>query len=130
MNIRDWKTEDMPHIAELHRKMALGYQLPETFGPLFFVRKVFVDDDGKVIGAAAVKLIGEAYIWLDTERSEYERAKCVKILQDSCGKEAARIGLEDVSAWIPTKLLRCFRVTLEKLGWKKSPWRNFSIVLK
>ncbi len=128
--IRDWNDSDMEKLAQFHSEMGLGYKLPESFGPLFAVRKAVIDEKGQVVALAAVKVIGEAYIWLDVEDSGFKRAKCVKILNEACSKEASLLGIDEVSAWVPTKLIRCFRKTLETLGWRKSPWRNFSIVLK
>ena len=130
LTIRDWVDSDMEKLAQFHREMGPRFPLPESFGPLFAVRKAVVDENGEVVALATVKLIGEAYIWLNTSESGFKRAKCVKLLNESCSQEASRLGIDEVSAWIPPKLMRCFKGALAKLGWRKSPWRNWSFLIK
>ena len=127
--IRDWQESDMVQLAELHRKMDVGYNLPESFGPLYFIRKAVVDQDGKLVAAVTVKLVGEAFLWVDPELPTYERAKSVKMLSDECSEIARTHGLEEVSCWIPPRIAECFAKVIEKLGWKKSPWSNWSRLL-
>lgn len=130
LTMRDWREEDMPKLAEFHAKMDVGYQLPESFGPLYFVRKALLDEKGEVIAMATVKLVGEAFIWLRPEISTLTRSKAVILLSQECSKEASAKGLNEVSCWIPDKIAKCFARIIEKLGWKKSPWPNWSIGLQ
>lgn len=129
LTLRDWQDGDWDKVAELHAKMAPGYSLPANLGPLFFVRKAVVDENGKMVAAATVKLVGEAFLWQNDEFSSLVRLRAVKLLNAGCGLAAKQAGLEEVSAWIPTRLLRCFRRALIWLGWQKSAWRTYSIRL-
>lgn len=130
MHIRDWKPEDMRALAEFHREMAVGYDLPASFGPLFAVRKALVDDSGRVIGMAAVKIVGEAMIWLDPGLSVRKNAKTVLMLHEECRKSALALGFDEVSAWIPERIAQCFSKMLEKLGWRRSRWHSWGFSLK
>jgi len=130
LTTRDWRAEDMPKLAEFHSKMGVGYPLPESFGPLFCVRKAVVDEKGEVVALATVKLVGEAFFWANPEISTLTRAKSVSLLNMECAKAARTLGLEQVSCWIPDRIARCFGKVLEKLGWRKSPWCNWSILLE
>ena len=130
LTIRDWQDSDMETLATMHRKMDVGYPLPESFGPLFFVRKAVVDENGEVVGMATVRLVGEAYVWLNDEISALARAKGVKMLNEACAKEASRSGLDDVSCWIPDRISKCFARVIERLGWQRSRWHSWSISLK
>ena len=113
----------------MHDQMQVGYPLPE-WNPLYFVRKAVVDDNGAVVAMATVRLVGEAYLWVDGEISALERAKSVKMLNEACAQESSKAGLDCVSCWIPDRIAKCFSSVLEKLGWQKSRWRSWSIVLK
>ena len=120
----------MPKLAEFHRLMDVGYRLPDSFGPLYAVRKAVVDENGEILGMATLKLTAEAFVWLDPSRSAIKRAKTIKSLNETCANAAKSLGLDDVSCWIPPKLIRCFSGALKKLRWQKSPWRNFTFVVK
>lgn len=130
LTIRDWKDTDRLEIAKIHDQMALGYTLPEEFGPLFFIKKAVVDENDVVVAAATVKLVGESFLWVNPDFSTFSRTKSVKMLNDECSKAASAAGLEECSAWIPPKILKCFRRTLFRLGWRRSPWRNWTVILK
>jgi hypothetical protein len=130
LTIRDWQPEDMPKLAHFHAQMQVGYQLPESFGPLFCVKKAVCDENGRILGMATVKLVGEAFLWLNPEISSLEKARSAKILHGECSREATQLGLEEVSCWIPEKIAKCFARVIEKLGWRPSPWRNWTVVLK
>ena len=130
LTIRDFDAHDMGQIESMHDKMALGYPFPQNMGPLFCVRKAVVDENGTIVGAATLKLTSEAFLWVDPSVSTVSRTKSIILLNAACAKEAQKLGLDDVSAWIPPKLMRCFKGALAKLGWKKSPWRNWSFIVK
>lgn len=130
LTIREWVEADNARIASLHDKMQPGYTFPGDFGPLFFIRRAVVEENGQIVAAATVKLVGEAFLWVDTDQTAYRRAVAVKMLSDECSRVALERGLEEVSAWIPPKIIGCFKKALRRLGWRKSPWRNWTLVLE
>ena len=129
LTVREWMDADMPELASLHDKMRVGYKLPESFGPLFCVRRAVVDESGKIVAAATIKLVGEAYLWVDNDISSHKRAKGVKLLNEECAKAASRLGLTEISAWIPPHIASWFGKVIEKLGWHKSSWSSWSVRL-
>lgn len=131
LTVRDWQESDMPTLAAMHEKMDVGYTLPETSSPLFCIKKTVVDEDGKVLGMATVKLVSEAFLWIDNgdEISALTKAKSVKLLNEACAKDAEKLGLDSVSAWIPEKIANCFGSIIKKLGWQRSRWASWSTQL-
>src|SRR5580693_4644651 len=129
LTLRDWTAADMPKLASMHEQMQVGYPLPEM-SPLFFIKKAVVDSDGRVIAMATVKLVGEAYIFLDQNAPKLKQAKSVKILNEECAKVASAAGLSEVSCWVPDAIAKCFSSILEKLGWQRSRWASWSISLR
>jgi hypothetical protein len=130
LTIRDWVEDDMSKLAKFHAQMNVGYPLPESFGPLYCIRKAIVNEAGDVVAMAAVKLVGEAFYWQNQDIPEFTRAKSVKVLNMECTNAAKALGLEEVSCWIPQKIARCFARIIERLGWRRSPWPNWSVTLK
>jgi|SRR5215831_3634878 len=129
MIVRDWKQEDMPTLAQLHGESVPGYQLPKEFGPLYCVQKTVLSEEGKIVAMAAVKLTSEGFLWVDPKSPKITRTKALIMLNETCKEEAKKIGLEDCSAWPPPQLQRTFGKILRKLGWRRSPWRNWTLVL-
>lgn len=129
LTIRDWQQADMPVLLDMHMRMNPGYLLPEQFGPLFCVRKAVIDENGRIVGMATLKLIGEAFLWVDQGRTSEERKEAINTLMGICSAEARILGLEDCSAWVPPKFQRFAKTVLKRLKWKRSPWRSWSRVL-
>ncbi len=130
LKVRNWEPGDMEELARLHKKMRVGYPLPRSFGPLYCIRKVVCDVDGKVIAMATVKLVSEAFFFTDPDSSSIVRARGLKILHEECYQAAKEMGLEEVSCWIPAKIAGYFSKTIQKLGWLKSPWRCWTLLIK
>src|SRR5436190_1737038 len=126
LTTRAWIESDMPTLAEFHRQMNPGYRLPETFGPLFAVRRVVVDESGRIVAFGAVKVVSEGFLWVDSQNPPLKRAKSVKILHQEMSRMAKDVGLEEVSCWLPEKVACTFAKVIEKLGWRKSPWASWS----
>jgi len=129
MIVRDWLPEDMPTLARFHGETVPGYNLPPEFGPLYCVQKTVLDDLGNVVALAAVKLTSEGFLWIDPKASRITRTKALVMLNETCKEEAKKMGLEDCSVWPPPKIQRTFGKILRKLGWRRSPWRNWTLVL-
>ncbi len=106
-----------------HREMGLPYTFPQLEPEKFPVLTLHPH------GALAVKLIGEAFLWLDPRASEYRRAKALLELGAQAKAEAWRAGFDEISAWIPPQIVERFQPGLRKLGWQPSPWPSWSIRL-
>lgn len=116
-------TEEL--IVELHQKMAIRYPLPDLASPLMVLTERA--KSGKA--ACAVKLIGEAYLFVDPESSTRERVEAIREVSDKAIEAAKVFKLEDVSAWIPPTIAPKFAHMLVELGWRPSPWPCFSRLL-
>lgn len=131
MHIRDYKISDLKAVEELHAKSGLPAPcLPNLADPLFFV-KVVAEAEGKVVQAGFVKLIGEAYVLVDHDAGETgERLSTLESLVCAGLSAASAKGLSDVSCWLPPELEKSFGKRLRALGFIRSPWPNFSVLLE
>lgn len=141
MIVRPYTDEDMKEVMRIHAANGLppnclpGCCRTDAAGnplntPLFFMRKI-LEDDGKVALASFLKLTAEAFLFVDHEHADAERRwLALQKLTASTLSEAAKKGIEDVTAWIPPQLDRSFGERLIALGFVKSPWQSYSAVLE
>ena len=113
--IRDFKAEDFPAIRMFHVESGIDYQMPDLNAPLFPVRKV-AEVEGQVVGALALRLCAETFLWLDQQRRPQEKLQVMKDLQTSVLAEAWKNGLDEISASVPSI---GFDKRLRQLGWEK-----------
>ena len=129
MMVRAATPEDLGTIARFHEAMGMGYEFPD-WGPLYAIQRVAVSADGRAIAAAAVKLTGEAFLWLDPAASNVVKAAALVELGTQCSQASSALGLEDVSCWVPPEIEPSFGPVLERLGWLRSPWQSWTKPLK
>lgn len=125
--IRDPRPEDFEAIGQIHKDMGMDYKLPQLDHPLFFVRKVAVDDQGKVIGACFLRLTAETYLWLSPEQGPRQKMVAMVAMQDQVISEAYDKGIDDIEARIPLTVETIFKKGLKRLGWTRCregwmPW--------
>jgi len=113
-------------IADLHKKMGIRYPLPDLQSPLIIETERA--ENGKA--ACAVKMIGEAYLWLEPGATAREKVEAIRDVSDKAVEKAKLFRLEDVSAWIPPDIAPKFAHMLFDLGWRLSPWPCFSRLIK
>lgn len=126
MNIRKWDSRDTEEVALLHEAMEVRYKFPLVDGPLFRERSI-VESNGRIVAAGAIKLIGEAFLWVEPRSLKTERSGAVMLLSSQLGKT---IDVEDVTAWIPPQIESGFAPVLNHLGWSRSPWASWSKVVR
>jgi hypothetical protein len=141
MIVRPYTDEDLAAIVRIHAANGLPPNcLPvccrldaagnPIHAPLFFMRKI-LEDDGKVALASFLKLTAEAFVFVDHEHATPERRWLALQKLTACTlSEAAKKGVEDVTAWIPPHLDRPFGERLIALGAIKSPWSSYSFLLE
>lgn len=127
IKIREWTERDTGKVKEIHDAMALGYQFPNISSPLFF-QKAVAEENGKISGAAAIRLIGEAFLWL-ADGSKIRKGRVLSSIYPIIGGKAKENGLEDVSAWIPPQIEPDFSEALHGIGFVPSPWPCWSMKL-
>jgi hypothetical protein len=112
-------------IRDLHKKMGIRYPLPDLDSRLMILTERA--ENGKAV--CAVKMIGEAYLWLEPGASVRQRVEAIRDVSEKAIAAAKIFKLEDVSAWIPPDIAPKFAHTLADLGWRMSPWPCFSRLL-
>jgi hypothetical protein len=128
MSVRDLIPEDYAQIQAIHSKMGMDYALPDLDSPLFLVKKVVTDENGKVIGASVVRLEAECYLWVDPEFKPRVKMDAMLELQPEILRSAWAKGLENLVAWIPLWMEKKFRRRLLNLGWvrDRTGWQSWS----
>jgi hypothetical protein len=124
--VRPYSGTDLALIKAWHEQSGFGYPLPDLSSPLLCVFGV-AESEGEPVAAAGIKLIGEEYLWLNPAKSDKAQALAAYRLQRAVEKTAAeQFGLESISAWLPPEIEKRFGGTIERLGWIKSPWQNYT----
>jgi hypothetical protein len=120
MTVRDYTDADRPAVEKLHRDMGMDYKLPELSDPLFIVRKVYLNDAGRVIGTEFLKIQAEAYLMLDCRLDTVEKTRVIAHLSHAVEREAYNRGLDTLVAYIPEDISTKFTKRLNLLGWDKA----------
>lgn len=126
MKVGELQPGDKEAIEQIHDAMGFDYKMPDLDAPQFVAKQVVKKGD-RVLGAAGLRLQAEAYLWLDPSLSVGVRYKVVHALAFALAREAWRVGLDCVVAYIPPGLPATFKKLLNKLGWTPSrsgwePW--------
>jgi hypothetical protein len=119
--IREYQPEDLDALRAIHAAQGFAYAFPDLSDPLFVAKLVLAEDgtdQGKVAGAALLRLTAEAYLLLDPRSgTPRERWRQLLTLHAAAERDAWQRGLEDVHAWLPPAIARKFGRLLERLGW-------------
>lgn len=129
--IRPYQPSDFDAVKRLHVKSGLPTAcFPPLNNPNVVVQLV-TEEAGSVVQFGCVKLTGEAFVLLDHDHSNPgERWTHLGDLAAMVLRGAAEKGIEDVSAWIPPSLCDSFGKRLEALGAIRSPWPNYTFLLR
>jgi hypothetical protein len=93
--IRLYKPSDLGAIQDMHREMGMEYNFPDL-SDWRFTPKVVVEENGKPVMAAALRLTSEAYFWLDKEHGEPKDRWCnLLTLHETVRQEAEAAGYSD-----------------------------------
>jgi hypothetical protein len=125
LRIREYTERDLGALREIHARQGFAYELPDLRHPLFVTKLVLAEDrardgdgEGKILGAALLRLTAEAYLLLDPSAgSPRQRWHALVRLHGSAERDAWGRGLEDVHAWLPPALEKKFGKRIERLGW-------------
>ena len=119
MRIREYTPADLDELRAIHAAQGFDYALPDLSNPLFVSKLVLTDDGGKrITGAALLRLTAEAYLLLDPRAgTPRDRLNALLALHAATERDAWRRGLEDVHAWLPSRVAERFGSRLERLGW-------------
>jgi hypothetical protein len=125
---RDFKPGDEAVVKEIHAQQNLGYPMIDLSSPLV-VAKAVCEDGGQIVGAAAIKLEAETYLFIRPDAPAVVKWDAIRLLQRRIVKQAVALGLEQLVAYVPNSLRGFFR-RLSTLGWIRqsegwTPWCLF-----
>ena len=134
MLVRPYTDADFTALCAMHAAQGFGYPLPDPSDPLFLVRMVVEDDEGRLPRshrgprmAALLRLTAETYLLADpSDGSPRQRWQWLLALHEATRQTAAAQGLADVQAFLPPAVARSFGRRLEKLGWRRGPWHCYT----
>lgn len=128
--IRDYKAEDLAAIEDMFRRSGLPSEcMPDANHPLFLIKKVAVANNNPVM-AAFTKLTAEQFLLVDHEwETPGERWAMLHHLRDAVVSAVDAQGIQDLTIWCPPKVEKSFGKRLEILGFVKSPWQSYSLIL-
>ena len=131
MKIRPATSDDHAVIQALHDQMGTDYRFPDLSDPLFLLKFVATDDSGHIVGACAIRIEAETYLWLDQSRSTMVKSMAVREMNLVLRIEAWRKGLANLVARIPSAIETKFAPVLTRLGWtrQRDGWIDWNIDL-
>jgi hypothetical protein len=124
--IRDYQPGDKAALEAIHEAQGIDYQFPDIDGPLFFIKKVLVDESGKIVAAGVLRICAETMLLIKPEQEPQEKLTEIQDLQSSVLKEAYKQGLDDIHAMVPPI---GFDKRLVQLGWEEGRpgWKSWEI---
>ena len=137
MLVRPYTDTDFAALRAMHSAQHFGYPLPDPSDPLFLVRMLVEDDEGRAPRsdrgprmAALLRLTAETYLLADPhDGTPRQRWQWLQALHEATRQAAAERGLADVQAFLPPQVARAFGRRLEKLGWRRDPWPCYTRTL-
>jgi hypothetical protein len=101
-----------------------GEEIPN---PLFVLKEVY-EVEGFPSMFCFLKMTSELYLLLDhTVGTPEERWEQLKEFKDYMKQKAWELGLEQMTAFVPTELVESFEKRLFELGFQKSPWQSYTL---
>ena len=126
MTLREFVDADQDALRKIHLAEAMPYKFPDLSSPLFIVRRV-LEDDGKLLAAAMLRLTAECYLLLDRNSgTARDRWRGLILLHEAVRGEAVRRGLDDVHCWLPPGVAAPFGRRLVQLEWEREQWSCYA----
>lgn len=108
-----------------------AYQFPDLNDPVFPIGAVA--EDGEAQMAGFLKITAETYLFVNSEYADpLTRWQTLLRLHDAVTRDAAKLGLSEISCVVPPNLSKAFHRRLERLGWQEEPkeWKRMSLHLR
>jgi hypothetical protein len=116
--IRGYQASDLERLKDLHRMQGFEYNFPDLSDPVFALNSVV--EDGEIQAAAFVKILGEAYLFINPEYADpLTRWQMLLRVHEDMRRQASDIGLSEVTCFVPPELPKRFLKRL--VGTKKKP---------
>lgn len=124
--IRPLRTDDLALIRKWHAESGFRYPLPDFSSPLCAVLGA-AELRGKVVAAGLIRLIGESYLFLDSEARPGEQVRAAMEIQEALELDArAVLGLDHLICALPPNVNKVFLEQIPRLGWQKTKWKRFA----
>lgn len=109
---------------DLMIKTSDGKEVPN---PLYVVREVF-ESEGQPALMCFLKITSELYFLVDHGvGTPEERWEWLKAFKEHMKVEAWRLGLDQMTAFIPTEIEESFQKRLLEMGFVRSPWQSYTL---
>jgi hypothetical protein len=143
--IRKFEEWDVERAKLIHQSNGLD---PRCFPPLtvkmknaegeeeevpnaLFVSKEIYEHDGTPAMMCFTKITGELFFLVDHDIGTPEqRWGWLREFKEYIAHEAWKLGLDQLTCWIPPEIEISFAKRLKDLGFQKSPWQSYTLNLK
>jgi hypothetical protein len=124
MKVREYTPADLEALQRIHAEQGIAYNFPDLSDEMFVAKIVVEGDHGAIEQAALLRLTSEAYLLMDKKTgTPASRLEKLKILHELTRREAKRLGLFDVHAFVPRDLPASFIRRMKAMGWTEEEWR-------
>jgi hypothetical protein len=109
---------------QLTIKNTEGEEVPNAL----FVAKEVYEHEGSAVMFCFLKITSELYLLVDHDLgTPEERWEWLQDFKEHMKREAWRLGLDQMTAWVPADIEESFAKRLKDLGFKKSPWNSYTL---
>lgn len=135
MRVVDASEIPMLALRRIHRASGFDYQFPKEFKktPLFPLKRAVVNGDARrPLACGAVKVVGEAYLWMDHGYgTPKQRLDALQLLNADLEQRARDLGFDQVHCALPPEIAERFGERIEALGWAPArPWPLYTFQLR
>src|SRR5205814_9300169 len=91
----------VPRLQAIHNN---GFPFPNLDSPLYVIKGIALNDNGRLVGGGFVKLISEAILILDNNASTMERSKALKEFFLIGKAKSEKLGLDSWHVFLSKEL--------------------------
>ncbi len=136
--IRPFEDHDVATARQIHEANGLDERcFPELTittpkgneepNPLFVVKSVY-EHEGKPALMSFLKITSELYLLVDhAVGTPEQRWEWLQEFKEHMKREAWRLGLEQMTCFVPQDIEASFEKRLHDLGFVKSPWQSYTL---
>lgn len=115
--IREYKPEDLDRLKQVHQAQGFNYPFPDIEGPTF-LKKLVIEEEGKVVMAAAARLTTEIFLFVDPGAgTALQRWRRLCELHPVMERALWLAGADDMHCFVPPEIAHKFGRRLLQLGW-------------
>jgi hypothetical protein len=117
MIVEQYTDADFTRIKQLHSDSGFDYALPSLSSAEFMSRRV-IRADNTIQVAGFLRLQAEAFLISNSGwRTPAWRNEAIKQVSAVCEQDAARVGVQELLAFIPPTIEGKFSKRLKQMGW-------------